>query len=206
MLFTLEHSIAHILGDLRQYCIFCVSVKDLSLQQHSLPHLTSFLQETPMKPSQVPSKLSHPPPRRMLPLQSPELCHEDRLGPPLHPLYHLGPIHSSGFVPSSPVNIGSSANKLHPTPRDRLGPAPHSAHSPGSSRSRLVPVSSTNSALSSNLNSASPQLMKDLNNQFLPSHIRSDQVTESEVTLFYSGSKNLTAPRQESNKVLFSLF
>lgn len=166
-----------------------------------------------MKPSQVPNKLSHPPPRRMLPLQSPELCHKDRLGPPRHPLYHLGPIHSSGFVPSSPVNIGSSANKLHPTPRDRLGPVPHSAHSPGSSCSWLVPVSLTNSdtttnrsqpSLPSNLNPASSQLMKDLSNQSLPSHIRSDQVTKSEVTLFYSGSKNVTAPRQESNKVLFS--
>lgn len=83
-----------------------------------------------MKPSQVPNQLPHPPPRRMLPLQSPELYHRDRLGPPRHPPHPLGPVYSSGFLPSSPTNIGSSANRPHPTPRDRLDPLPHSAQPP----------------------------------------------------------------------------
>lgn len=188
----MEIVIAHdIFGDLKPYCLFCFAVKDLS------PRLASFLQETPMKPSQVPNKLSHPPPRRMLPLQSPELCHRERL-------YHQGPIHSSGFIPNSPVNVGSSASRSH-----------HNSTQPsGSFCSRFVPVSSANSDTTANrsqpslpsvLNPASPQLSKDVNNHSLPSHIRSDEVTESQVTLLYSRSKNVMAQRQESNKVLFFL-
>lgn len=198
----MEIVIAHdIFGDLKPYCLFCFAVKDLS------PHLASFLQETPMKPSQVPNKLSHSPPRRMLPLQSPELSHRERL-------YHQGPVHSSGFIPNSPVNVGSSASRSHPKPRYRLGSVHHSTQPSGSFCSRFVPVSSTNSDTTANrsqpslpsvLNPASPQLIKDVNNHSLPSHIRSDEVTESQVTLLYSRSKNVMAQRQESNKVLFSL-
>lgn len=226
-----------------------------------------------MKPSQVPNQLPHPPPRRMLPLHSPELCHRDRLGPPRHPPHPLGPICSSGFHPSSPTNISSSANRPHPTPRDRLGPLQHSAQSPafvpsstanrphpttrdrlgplphsaqppafvpnstanrphstprhrlgppqhstqpsGSFCPRLVPISPTHSGSTVNrpqpsppsgFHPASPQFMKDLSNHSPSSHIRRDEVTESKVTLSYSGSKNVTAQRQESNQVFFSLF
>uniref|UniRef100_UPI0037E7ED13 SMC5-SMC6 complex localization factor protein 2 isoform X2 n=1 Tax=Semicossyphus pulcher TaxID=241346 RepID=UPI0037E7ED13 len=48
-------------------------VKGFALQQHSPPHVTSFVHETPMKPSQVPNRLPYPAPRRMLPLQKPDL-------------------------------------------------------------------------------------------------------------------------------------
>lgn len=168
-----------------------------------------------MKPSQVSNKLSHPPPRRMLPLQSPELCHRDRLSPPQHPLYRQGAIHSSGFIPNSPVNIGSSANRPQPKPGDRLGSVHHSVQPPGSSRSQLVPVSSADSDTTANRsqlsppgisNPASPQLIKDLSNHSRPSHNGSDELNNSQITLFYARGKNVMAKRQESNKVLFYLF
>ncbi|XP_035519703.1 uncharacterized protein slf2 [Morone saxatilis] len=183
-------------------------VKDLALQECSLPHISSFIQETPMKPSQVPNQLPHPPPRRMLPLQSPELCHRDRLGPPRHPTHHMGPIHS-GFVPSSPTNIGYPVSRPHPTPSIRLGPLHHPAQPPGSFCPRFIPVSPTNSGTTANrpqpsppfnFHPATPQFMKDLSNHSPSSPIRRDQATESRVTLPYSGSKNPTAQRQESNK------
>ncbi|XP_051271155.1 uncharacterized protein slf2 isoform X2 [Dicentrarchus labrax] len=183
-------------------------VKDLALQECSLPHISSFIQETPMKPSQVPNQLPHPPPRRMLPLQSPELCHRDRLGPPRHPSHHMGPIHS-GFVPSSPTNIGYPVSRPHPTPSIRLDPLHHPAQPPGSFCPRFVPVSPTNSGTTANrpqpsppfnFHPATPQFMKDLSNHSPSSPIRRDQATESKVTLPYSGSKNPTAQRQESNK------
>ncbi|XP_044069597.1 SMC5-SMC6 complex localization factor protein 2 isoform X3 [Siniperca chuatsi] len=184
-------------------------VKDLALQQHFLPQFTSFLQETPMKPSQVPNRLPQPPPRRMLPLQSSELCHRDRLGPPRHPSHPLGPVYSSGFGPGSPTNIGYSANRPHPMPRGRPGPLQHSAQPPGSFYPRIVPVSSTNSGTAANrpqplppriFHPASHQFMKDLSNHSQSSHIRRDQGIESKATLSYSGSKNVTVQRQESNK------
>lgn len=166
-----------------------------------------------MKPSQV---FFHPPPRRMLVLQSPEPCPKDRLDPPTPPLrFRQGPIHSSGHVPVSPVNGSSSANKLHPTPRNRLDPVSHSAQTQRSSCSQLVSISPTNSDTSTNgskpsipgnLNPASPQLMKDCSNQSLPSHFRSDQSSEDEVTSFHTGIKNVTAPKQGSLKVFFSVF
>ncbi|XP_034040252.1 LOW QUALITY PROTEIN: SMC5-SMC6 complex localization factor protein 2 [Thalassophryne amazonica] len=56
---------------------------------------TSVLHETPMKPSQVPNQLSHVLHRRMLPLQSPELCHKERLDPLCHLSQSPAPIHSS---------------------------------------------------------------------------------------------------------------
>ncbi|XP_073338238.1 SMC5-SMC6 complex localization factor protein 2 isoform X2 [Pagrus major] len=171
-------------------------VKDQALQQRS-----SF-QETPMKPSQVPNQLPHPPPRRMLPLQSPELWHKDRLGPPRYPhQHHLGPY--------SPSNIGSAANRPNLTPRDRLGPPHHSAQPPGSLRSRIVPISPVNHGTTAYRPQPSPpgifhhanhQFMKDLSNQSPSCHIRRDQVTESKVSLSYSGSTNITGQRQESNK------
>lgn len=160
-----------------------------------------------MKPSQVPNRLSHPPTRRMLPLQSPELCHRDRLGPPQPPLHPVELIHSSGFAPRSPVNFGSRMNRPLLTPRGRLGPS-----GPISS-SRFIPVSPTNIGASYNrsqpshprlFHHASPQSRKGLSNQPIPSHIRRDQVTESMVTLSNSGRKNATVQQQASTEVLFS--
>lgn len=188
-------------------CFFCVLVKDLIFQQRSGPHYQYFLQETPMKPSQLPNRLSHPPARRMLPLQSPERFHRDRLSPTWHPPHPPGPNYSSGFVPSS----SSAGNRYYPTPMDRLGPLQHQHHqSPGSfCSSRLAPVSPTQSCTTAQqpygaFHPASPQFMKDFSNHARSSHIRRDQGSESKVALSYSGSKNVTSQRQEANKVLFS--
>ncbi|XP_072247089.1 SMC5-SMC6 complex localization factor protein 2 isoform X2 [Leuresthes tenuis] len=86
-------------------------VMDHALQQHS-PHFASYPQETPMKPSQVTNRLSHPPPRRVLPLQTPEQCNKDRYGPQLHPTCSVGPMLSSGFAPNSATIIASPVNSL----------------------------------------------------------------------------------------------
>ncbi|XP_056291793.1 SMC5-SMC6 complex localization factor protein 2 isoform X2 [Pseudoliparis swirei] len=101
-----------------------------------------------MKPSQLPHRLSHPPASRMWPLPSPELFHGDRLGPPRHPpppqhlLYPTGPIHSPGFVPSSPTYIASSGNRSHPLAGGRLGPLQYQHHQPPKS----APICPTNSS------------------------------------------------------------
>ncbi|XP_049927555.1 SMC5-SMC6 complex localization factor protein 2 isoform X1 [Epinephelus moara] len=182
-------------------------VKDLVIQQHFRSHFTPFLQETPVKPSQVPNWLSHPPSRRMLPFQSPEPCYRDRLGPPWHPPYPPGPVHSSGFVPSSPTNIGASVNRFQTMPRGRLGPQPHQQRQPSGSfcPSGYAPVTPTSSSTTANrppgiFYPAPPQFMKDLSNHSPSSHIRRDQGTESKDSWSYSGNKNVTAQRQDSNK------
>lgn len=161
-----------------------------------------------MKPSQVHNKLPHPPPRRMLPLQSPELFHRDRVGLPQYSLLPVGA--RPGFIPRSPVNIASSGNMVYLTPRDKSGPAPHSARPPGSSCSTPVSVSSANiidasakrsqHLLPANFSPKSPQCMKDLSNQSLTSHTKKKSVTKSEVTLFHSGSNNVTPPGPETRE------
>ncbi|XP_037638621.1 SMC5-SMC6 complex localization factor protein 2 isoform X2 [Sebastes umbrosus] len=171
-------------------------VNDLMFQQRFRPHFTP---ESPMKPSQLPNQLSHSPPRRMVPLQSPELCHRDRLGAPWHPPYPPGPIHSSGFVPSCPTNIGSPVNRFHPMPRGRLGPPQYQHHQPPGSFS-CTTASMPQPPPPGVFHPASPQFMKDLSNHSPSSHTRRDPGTESRVTLSYSGSQNVTARRQDSNK------
>ncbi|XP_037321933.2 SMC5-SMC6 complex localization factor protein 2 isoform X2 [Pungitius pungitius] len=160
-----------------------------------------------MKPSEHLNGLSHPPPRTMLPLRSPGMW--DRLGPSRHPippqqplstrhfLQPTGPIHSPGFVPSSPSHIGSPVNRPHPLAGCRLAPLQNQHHQPPQSlcSSRSDPVSTTNSGTT-----AFPQFMKDLSNHSLSSHIRREQGTESKVTLSYSGSKNVIPQRQASSK------
>ncbi|GLD65051.1 SMC5-SMC6 complex localization factor protein 2-like isoform X3, partial [Lates japonicus] len=184
-------------------------VKDLALQQHSLPPFTSFYPETPMKPSQVHNRLSHPPPRRVLPLQSPELCHRDRLGPPQHPSHPMGPIHSPEYILCSPANVGTPSNRSYQMPRDRLGLPQYSTQPSGPFSSHLVPVSKSGVDTSVNrlqplppgvFHHAPPQLMKDLSNSTPSFQVRGDQVTEPTHTLSYSGSKNVTAEGEESNK------
>ncbi|XP_060943430.1 SMC5-SMC6 complex localization factor protein 2 isoform X2 [Limanda limanda] len=179
-------------------------VKDLRLQQHSLPHDTSFHQETPMKPSQMPNQLSHQPPKRVLSLQSPELYQRDRLGPRQPSSHHLGQIHSS----DSPANVGNPTIRPHHTPRDRLGPPQHSAQPPGPfCSSHCVPVSppdSDTSATSSQPSPpgiflhGSPQFMRDLSNYTLSFHIRRDELSEAKARLTHSGIRNVK--NQESNK------
>nr|XP_020457355.1 SMC5-SMC6 complex localization factor protein 2-like isoform X2 [Monopterus albus] len=160
-----------------------------------------------MKRSEVPNRLSYPPPKRAFPLQSPELCYRDKLGPPQHPLHPLGPVHSLGFVPSSPASIGAPTNRCHHT---GLGPPQHSVQAPKAyCSSPFVPFSPSNIGTSTNrpqpstpsiFHQASPQFMKDLSNHSLSPHIKRVQVTESKVTLSHPGSKTVTAKSQEKNK------
>lgn len=180
------------------YSIFCVLGKDLAIQQHIQPSFSSSYQETPMKPSQVPNRHSQPPPRKILPLQSPELCHRDRLGSAWSLSHTLEPFQASGFVLSSPTSIGRS----HHTPRDRLGPLQHSA------QPQFVPVSPAKIDTSANRPQYSPSRIfhyQDLSNHSPSSHIRRDQVAESKVVLSNSGCKTVTAKSQESNKVFFHM-
>lgn len=184
-----------------------------------------------MKPSQVPNRLSHPPPRRVL--QTPESCYRDRLDP-----HSPGSVHSQGFAPSIPPNISSPVNRPHYIPKDRLGPPKYSPQHPvlvpsspanvGTSanrpqpvpRDRLdplqhsgrVPVIPTNVDTSTTrpqpsapsvFHPASPQITKNLSNHFPSSHIRRDQVTESKLTSSNSGNKTASSQRQDLHKVLF---
>ncbi|XP_041866720.1 SMC5-SMC6 complex localization factor protein 2 isoform X2 [Melanotaenia boesemani] len=106
---------------------------DLALQQYSVPHFTSFSQETPMKPSQVPNLLSHPHPRRMLPLQTPEQSSRDRYSQHSHHPPSASPIYSTGFVPHRPEITRPLAN---PFPTDRVLPPKHFAQPPELASSR----------------------------------------------------------------------
>lgn len=108
------------------------------------------------------------------------------------------------YVPSkrllplqSPEQIhrcSQESSRLSPnsTLRDKLGPL----HQP---KETIRPQPSGPSILKP---SFPPQFMKDLNNHSVPSHTRSNQVTESKVVLSSLGGENITAQRQESNKVL----
>ncbi|XP_067376154.1 SMC5-SMC6 complex localization factor protein 2 isoform X4 [Channa argus] len=95
-------------------------VKDLARQQHLLPSYSTFHQETPMKPSQVPNLLSHPPPRRVLPLESPELCYSNRLAQSWHHSSNPGAIHPSVFVPSNPTSSGMPDQEHNRTPSRKM--------------------------------------------------------------------------------------
>ncbi|XP_030604604.1 SMC5-SMC6 complex localization factor protein 2 isoform X2 [Archocentrus centrarchus] len=179
-------------------------VKGFAVQQCTPSH-TSSHQETPMKPSQVPNRLSNPPPRRMLPVQPPELCYRDRMGPLWQTPHPPGSIHSSGFVSSSPHNVGSPANRPYFMLNDRLGPPVHFAQPPG-----LVSSNPINSGISSNApqpisGDQQPRSFGTFRlpvaiNQSPSSHVGRDQVIESKATSSISGSKTVTTQRQESNK------
>ncbi|XP_070697533.1 SMC5-SMC6 complex localization factor protein 2 isoform X2 [Pempheris klunzingeri] len=179
-------------------------VKDHAFQLRSPPHVSPLLLETPMKPSQVPNQLPHPPPRRMLPFQSPDMCLRDRLGPvrPVGP-HPLGPNYSSGFVPSSPTN---SANRPHLVPRDGLGPPQHSGLTPRSFCSRRLPDSPTDCGATYYRPQLSPTIFHPASSQFrdVSSHsptspIRRDQ--REGITLPHSGNKYATGQTQELHQV-----
>uniref|UniRef100_A0A3P8T6E2 Coiled-coil SMC6 And NSE5 INteracting (CANIN) domain-containing protein n=1 Tax=Amphiprion percula TaxID=161767 RepID=A0A3P8T6E2_AMPPE len=179
-------------------------VKDLA--PRSLPQ--SFHQETPMKPSQVPNRLSHPLPRRMLPHQTPQLCYRDRPHSRWHPPHPSQPIFSTGIVPNNAANIGNLVNSPPLMARDKLDPLQHSAP-PGPRPffpSFLSPVSLTNMDTSPNgpqpsypaaFSPATPHFMSSCSPS---SYIKKNPVTESKVTLFNSGSKNVTTQNQESKQ------
>lgn len=81
-----------------------------------------------MKPSQVSNLLSHTPPRRVLPLQTPEQGNKDGFSPQWHHPHPAGPVNSPEFVLNSPNNIDSPVNHL---PKGNLAPK-HLAQPPGS--------------------------------------------------------------------------
>ncbi|KAM4729825.1 SMC5-SMC6 complex localization factor protein 2 isoform 1-T3 [Anableps anableps] len=203
---------------------------DPALQQHSLPHFTSFPQETPIRPSQVPNLLSHPPPRRVLPLQTPE-CNMNKLSPNWHPARMKYP---TALVPSSSTNIVSPVNSLI---KDRPGPLKHFPPSHGHALSSLFnditiarenlgpqhnmmrsgpgyfsssPVVSTSpttthtsterSLIPTIFHSPSTQSGKNLSNH-PPSCLSSrDRETESMILSFNSGKNNDVSQRKEPNK------
>lgn len=176
-------------------------VKDVQLMSHSWPHVASSLQETSMKPSQVPNKVPSSPPWRKLPLQHPQMYNRSRQS-----LLHKQPVRSP--APSSRGSFSPTINGLHSTPRHRLASRHRSVGSSGTKSH--VPLTSTRknstthnsqTPMSFIFSSASPKVMKDLNSHSTPSHIRNGPMTKSKRSFSYSGSKNITAQRHESRKV-----
>ncbi|XP_010768203.1 SMC5-SMC6 complex localization factor protein 2 [Notothenia coriiceps] len=166
-----------------------------------------------MKPSNFLNRFSSPPPppTRMLPFQSPELPNRWIPCPPCPPWPPFPPprpFYSSAFVPRTPPKMGSSGSRFQVMPRG--SPAPHHHHhnypppgfffSPGcapfSPPKRFTPVPRPPSVF----HPASSQFMTHFSNYPPPSHIRRDQATESTINATYSGSQNVTAQSQESNK------
>lgn len=161
--------------------------------------LTPFLQKTPMKLSEDHSKLSHPPLRRMSPLEGPDLFHIEALPRSLLPL-------ESRHLPRSSVRIISSGSKLLSTPKEKSPLFQPSAQQLASSCSPLVNLTSALAKRSEPVLLGSPALppfMKDLSNQPLTSHIKKKPVPKSKV--FNSGSGNALSPRLELEKVLIVL-
>ncbi|KAM6997268.1 SMC5-SMC6 complex localization factor protein 2 [Tautogolabrus adspersus] len=77
--------------------------KDFTLQQRFPSHFTSFAQESPMKPSQVPNRLPHPAPRGMFPRRKAELypvslCPDQR---------HKRTSSTEKFIPAVDLNSSS---------------------------------------------------------------------------------------------------
>ncbi|KAM9727413.1 SMC5-SMC6 complex localization factor protein 2 [Menidia menidia] len=193
---------------------------DLEFNQDS-PHFKSYAQETPMKPSQVPNLLSHPPPRRALPLLTPEQTNKDRDSPQLHPTHsgcapnnsaiydslvnslvkdRVGPNkHFVQLAFGSPTNSGQAGYSPQATTKERPGPTHFSS-------SHILQASQTNNYTSKDrpadsfiFHKTSSQLMKNLNHT--PSHnFLRDQGTESKVMPYNSGCSNATSERPELNK------
>lgn len=165
---------------------------------------TAILQETPMKLSEVHNKLSHPPLRRMSPLESRDLFHIEGLPRALLP---LGSMHSA----RSPVRVISSGNKLLYTPKNKSPLSPQPAQHLVSACSPSANVTNASDrrsapALLASLCPTPPPFMKDLSNQPLNSHIKKKHVTKSKGPFFNSGSDNASSARLESEKVRFILF
>ncbi|XP_043992525.1 SMC5-SMC6 complex localization factor protein 2 isoform X2 [Gambusia affinis] len=208
------------------------SVMDPALHQQPLSHFASFPQETPIRPSQVPNLLSHPAPRRGLPLQTPEERNMNTLSPNWHP---AGMIYPAALVSSSSTNIVSPVNSLL---KDRLGPLKpfppshgHVLSSPfnGATPAReylgpqhmirlgsgyftspqVVLASQTKTHTSAErsfiptiFNSPSPQSGKNISNS-LPSCLsRRDQGAESKIPSSNSGKIKDVSQREDPNKNL----
>lgn len=176
-----------------------------------------------MRPSQVPNLLSHPPSRRVLPLQTPEQCNKGGFSSQCH-LSHLArSVNLSEFVTNSPTNIDLPMNHL---PKGSLGPkriaqppasVPNtpanifsSAYVPSRlghfCSSQLVPPSpGINNISSDRPYSLSTKFVKNFSSHPTPSHSRSDQEPDFKVTPSISGNYDDKAQKQEHFTV-FSFF
>lgn len=161
-----------------------------------MSNLTPFLQESPMKLSEDHSKHSHPPLRRMSPLEGPDRFHIEALPRSLLPL-------ESRHLPRSPVRITSSGHELLFTPKEKSPLFPPSACSPLANVTSAL-AKRSEPVLPGSLCPAPPPFMKDLSNQPLTSHIKKKRVTKSK--FFNSGSGNASSPRPELEKVLVFFF
>lgn len=155
-----------------------------------------------MKLSEDHSKRSHPPLRRMSPLESPDLLPIEALPRSLLPL-------ESRHLPRTPVHIISSGSKLLFTPKEK---SPLFQLSTQHLASACSPLASITSALAKRSEPVLPgsswpaltPFMKDLSNQPLTSHIKKKPVTKSK--FFNSGSGNTSSPRLDLKKVLVLFF
>ncbi|XP_029926604.1 SMC5-SMC6 complex localization factor protein 2 isoform X2 [Myripristis murdjan] len=147
-------------------------VKDFPHQRCSQSPSASYINETPMRPSQVPNRQPHPLPRRMLPLQSPELCHRARPGPPQHPPQPPGPVSPPLIALSRPAHIHSQAKRTQSNP-----------------------------VTSKVLQPSYPRSRRDISNYSPPASIRSDQLANHRDSLPITGRGYEVTQKQESSKV-----
>lgn len=158
-----------------------------------------------MKPSQVPNKVTSSSPWKRLSLQHPQLYNWSRQS-----LLHEQPVCSS--APSSRRSFPPSINGLHSTSKPRLALL-HQSGGSSESNSHVPLTSLRNNSTTHNsptprsvvFSSGSPKVMKGQNSHSTPSHITNNPTTISKRTFSYSGSKNVTAQRHDSQKV-FALF
>lgn len=155
-----------------------------------------------MKLSEDHSKRSHPPLRRMSPLESPDLLPIEALPRSLLPL-------ESRHLPRTPVHIISSGSKLLFSPKEKSPLFQLSAQHLASASSPLASITSALSKRSEPVLPGSscpalPPFMKDLSNQPLDTHIKKKPVTKSK--FFNSGSGNASSPRLDLKKVLGFFF
>ncbi|KAM9848045.1 SMC5-SMC6 complex localization factor protein 2 [Aulostomus maculatus] len=168
-------------------------VKDPALKQSPHSHVTS---ETPMKPSQVPNRLLHCPPRRMLPLQSPQLSQKDRPSSPQQPPHPRGSVN---------LSLSHPVRKPQLPQEERLA-SPHSVHhrSPVRSPQDVPTTIGTSDYKSQNRSpstpdSASSSRRKDVSNHSHSPYTKRDHVTKS-ATTSDSGRCHSTIQRQDSTK------
>ncbi|MEQ2301295.1 hypothetical protein AMECASPLE_034440, partial [Ameca splendens] len=171
---------------------------DPALQKHSLPHFSSFTRETPIKPSQVPNLLSHPPQRRLLPPQTPDECSVDMLSPQRYP---AGIKYPSPFIPNSSTNIDSlikdrldGLKHVPPTNGHVLSPV----NSVSTARENLAPQHNVMHSGPGYISSSQPG--KTLGNHLPSCHFRSDQEAETKIPSSNSRKNNDVSQRQEPNK------
>ncbi|XP_028325396.1 SMC5-SMC6 complex localization factor protein 2 [Gouania willdenowi] len=136
-------------GAFAEYFSPRLKVKDLTKKQWHPPQYAAFYKETPMKPSQVPNRLSHTHSKRTSAYQRPELWYQDRPNAYQTSSSYRGPVTSdmnssmtipqhnpkhtvgtswhssqpSEFTSKEPHHILGSINGYQPRPQDRVAPS-----------------------------------------------------------------------------------